>query len=164
MAIKLNTILLITIVVLLFAILISLIIIAARTGNKNYEIHHLDKNQINSNDPKRLINSKSDFFTRSMAHAEDVVAGAIPITGSFTGGGESIIHSFMILNDTEKKKIMQTMNFFQSDPLIYSDIEDEFRRISVQDRLPIWLVILSEAMKRNNLNFSQHSPLRMVTS
>lgn len=175
MLVRLNTILLISITILLFCILIVLIVIASKSGSKlpssspvyiPFPMGNIQ--QPNSSYPSndKSISPQSDFFKRSMTHAEEVIKGNISLNGFLQGNGKEIILLFMLLNDAEKKKLLQTINYFQSDPLIYADTENEFRRVSIQSKLPIWLVILSEAMKKNNLNSPKvsESPLRIISA
>ena len=164
--ISVNTLLLIILVVILIAILIVLIRISYQLrkrqeqSSQNALFDYLKFQHTNTGSSQ--ANVQSNFFKKSMMHAENVIRGIIN-ADDYTKEdkqGSDIIRSFMYLGDDEKNKLLTSLNYYQSDPMIYSESEKEFRKISAQKQIPLWIVILQGAM--NKLQASDPSSVLKV--
>lgn len=95
---------------------------------------------------------QSDFFKRSIAHAENVINGSMSIDEYASGNkpGSDIARAFMYLSGSERQSLVPALNYYQSDPFVYSEAEREFRASNIKTRIPLWLLIIQDSMKKTN--------------
>lgn len=157
--IHINTLLLILLTITLVVIAIVLVRISIQIKDAKTQMHNnvlfdlfrfQQTNGGNANQHQPLV--QSDFFKKSMTHAENVIKGLISADeyAKEDRQGNDIIRKFMYLNDEERKALLNSINYYQSDPIVYSEAEREFRRISQQKMIPLWIAILDDAMNKNN--------------
>lgn len=155
--IHINTLLLIILALFMLVISIVLIRISIQIGNnknaasQNTLFDFLKFQQTNHSSSLGQPIIQSDFFKKSIAHAENVIKGIIGADeyAKEDRQGSDVIRRFMYLTDAEKKSLLTSINYYQSDPMIYSEAEKEFRRISSQRMIPLWVAILDDAMNKN---------------
>lgn len=154
--IHINTILFILCSLALILIAIMAVRISVQIGNakaQNTLFDFLKFQQANTNNSSTGNQPvvQSDFFKKSMAHTENVIKGIISADeyAKEDKQGNEVIRRFMYLNDAEKKTLLSSLNYYQSDPMIYSEAEREFRKISTQKSIPLWIAILEDAMNKN---------------
>lgn len=156
--INIRTLLLVLIAIVLVIILILLFNISAKLSKLNKKAAKEKKATAQFNISREINSPISDFFLRSMDYVEKVVTGQSVIHDEDARNSD-IVHRFRLLNPQERQHVINTINYYQSDPLILSSIEKEFRNISIQEKLPLYLVILKSAMQKNNINSLSNAAL-----
>lgn len=93
---------------------------------------------------------QSDFFKKSILHTENIIKGIIPVDDYLKEekNGSDVVRTFAMFSPSEKNSLLSMLNYYQSDPILYSASEKQFRTISAAENLPLWIIILREAMKK----------------
>lgn len=175
MQIKINitNILLGILALLLSANLIMICVIASRMRKSNskanpfqFPLANNESEKNNQSITNPSVSVQSDFFKRSIIHAENVIRGITKADdyAKESKAGSDIVREFMYLTETEKQSLMTALNYYQSDPLVFSDVEKEFRRISAQTMIPLWIVIIRDAMEKSNVSLKKHESNIKVVS
>jgi hypothetical protein len=87
---------------------------------------------------------QTNFFAKSIDHAEKNLTGKIYLDGYRYGGAMDLTR----IDDNTKKSIIIAMKYMMIDPVGARDVEQKFRLISEQENVPLWFVILHESIKK----------------
>lgn len=144
----------------LILIIILIVIILAYLSLMSYFIISIYKNlhiQNNKTEEKKSeekidINSpfQTDFFNKSAEHAEKVLFGKVDIQEYGEPGyyGNNLMDIISKLNDETKKSIVVAMKYMCIEPVSCRNNEKAFRIAAVNERVPVWFIILREATKK----------------
>lgn len=170
-------------IVLLISILIVLLLVLGFLISINTKLNYVKNNSNpqlipyplqNNNETSKPIqnitspayreNMQSDFFMRSISHAENVAKGNIDATDYITENkqGSYVVHNLKLLNEKERNDLCNCINYYLSDPMLLSDTEKMCRTISVTEHLPLWIAILREAMRKNNIEVNSNNMLKVM--
>ena len=107
-------------------------------NNQNNNQTSLSQSSCNIDSPQ------TEFFKKSMEHAEKVLMGNVYLDGYRYGSGIDLTK----LNDDTKRSIIISMQYMMIEPITSRNIEHEFRLISEQENVPLWFVILHRGIKK----------------
>lgn len=114
-----------------------------RRKNKIQNMNNQNKNTVVQ--PSCELNSpQTQFFKDSVKKAEEVLMGNVYLDGYKYGSPVDLTK----LNAETKNQIVVAMNFMMIDPIASRTMEDKFRLIVEQENVPLWFVILHEAIKK----------------
>lgn len=145
--------------ILIFFLLIILIAYLSFIGYIVYKTHarsigyREDDIDLKKDAPYAIdINSpyQTDFFNKSAEHAERVLFGKIHIQeyGEPQYYGNELIDMTKKLNEETKKSIVIAIKYMCIEPISCRDNEKSYRVIAEQEKVPIWFIILRQAMKK----------------
>lgn len=89
-------------------------------------------------------NAQTDFYNSSVQYAEKVLWNNASLDGYRYGSRVELSK----LNDATKKSISNAMQYLIVEGTSPRYVEQEFRTISEQENVPLWFVILHEAVKK----------------
>lgn len=152
---RLEIILLIILVILLISYVSFLAYVA-------YKIHGSIKS--NTEGSVSTINSKAsvpisidinspyqtDFFNKSAEYSEKVLFGkqVIQEYGEPQYYGNNLLDIIHKLNDETKKRIIIAIKYMCIEPVACRNNERAFRMIAENEHIPLWFIILKEAVKK----------------
>lgn len=87
---------------------------------------------------------QTEFFKQSIDHAEKVLMGKVYLDAYKYGSAVDLTK----LDDDTKKAIVVSMKYMMIDPISSRNIEERFRLIRDQENVPLWFVILHEAINK----------------
>lgn len=122
---------------------------------------HQSKKHINNSSSTSLSNLSSpfqtDFFNKSSDHAEKVLFNRVFIQEYGEPGyyGNKLMDVIYKLNDETKKSIITAIKFMSIEQNMTRSNENKYRMMAVQERVPVWFVILREATKKVVPDFIQ---------
>jgi len=104
------------------------------------------------------VSPQTNFFAKSIDHAEKVLMGKVYLDGYKFGSSIDLTR----LDDATKKSAIIAMKYMMIDPIGARNIESRFRAIAESENVPLWFVILHESIKKlipkdDNLNVTQIS-------
>lgn len=93
---------------------------------------------------------QTDFFKKSSEHATKVLFGKSfdPQYGESNYYGNKLIDVVNKLNDETKQSIIIAIKYFSIEPSQTRFNEQMFRSMSDQEKVPLWFVVLREAVKK----------------
>lgn len=91
-----------------------------------------------------LKSPQTEFFKKSARHAEKILMGNVYLDGYKYGGAVDLTK----LDDNTKRSIMIAMKYMMIDPISSRNIEERFGVIRDQENVPLWFVILHEAINK----------------
>lgn len=90
---------------------------------------------------------QTEFYNKSMQHAENILFGKAfdPQYGEAHYYGNKLMDVIGKLNDDAKKSIVIAMKYFSIEGTQARANEQTFRIMAVQEKVPVWFIILREA-------------------
>lgn len=115
--------------------------------------------------PITCSSSNTDFYKKSVEHAENILFGKIvdPQYGEQNYYGNKLIDTINKINIETKQSAIIAIQYFSIEPTQARANEQLFRAISQQEGVPLWFIILREAMKKAVPEFSQELNTTMQT-
>lgn len=105
-----------------------------------------------------LKSPQTEFFKKSARHAEKILMGNVFLDGYKYGGAVDLTK----LDDNTKRSIIITMKYMMIDPIGSKNIEERFGIIRDQENVPMWFVILHQAINKlipSEDSRSQYQPI-----
>lgn len=115
--------------------------------------------------PITCSSSNTDFYKKSVEHAEKLLFGKIvdPQYGEQNYYGNNLIDTINKLNNETKKSVTIAIQYFSIEPIQARANERLFVMMREQEGVPLWYIILREAVKKAVPEFSQQSNTAMQT-
>lgn len=110
-----------------------------------------------------INSSQTDFYKKSVEHAEKVLFGKAfdPQYGETNFYGNKLIDTINKINNETKQSVIVAIKYFSIEPAQARANEQLFRNMSQQEGVPLWFVILREAVKKAVPEFVQESNTTM---
>ena len=117
----------------------------------------------NNQTPITCSSSNTDFYKKSVEHAESILFGKIvdPQYGEQNYYGNKLIDTINKINNETKQSVIIAIKYFSIEPSQARANEQLFRTMSQQEGVPLWFVILREAVKKAVPEFTQESNTTM---
>lgn len=94
-----------------------------------------------------LPTSQSDFFTKSIQFATDYLKSNSDFDiHSVPESAQKVLNSTKILSEQVKQNIITAMNYFSVDVINANQTENNFRAMSTNEKIPLWIIIMREAI------------------
>lgn len=97
----------------------------------------------------------TDFFINSVALAEKVLQGDNSVKNGEKYSGTPLFDIISTLNDNTKKSVIIAIKSMSIEPVTARNIEKQFRYMAEQEKVPLWFIILREAVKKVVPTFMQ---------
>lgn len=91
-----------------------------------------------------VSSGQTEFFRKSVEHAEKVLMGNVYLDAYKYGSAVDLTK----LDSVTKQSIIVSMKYMMIDPVGSRNIEERFRIIRDQENVPLWFVILHEAINK----------------
>lgn len=93
---------------------------------------------------------QTSFFNKSSEHAGKVLLGKAFIQEYGEPGyyGNKLMDTISKINDETKRSVITAIKFMSIEPQQSRINENKFRIMAVQEKVPVWFVILREATKQ----------------
>ena len=106
--------------------------------------------------------SNTDFYKKSVEHAEKLLFGKIvdPQYGEQNYYGNNLIDTINKLNNETKKSVTIAIQYFSIEPIQARANERLFVMMREQEGVPLWYIVLREAVKKAVPEFVQESTMQ----
>lgn len=93
---------------------------------------------------------QTSFFNKSSEHAGKVLLGKAFIQEYGEPGyyGNKLMDTISKINDETKRSVITAIKFMSIEPQQSRINENKFRIMAVQEKVPVWFIILREATKQ----------------
>ena len=158
-------IIIIAAIVILYIILLTYIItqIVVIKNNQNLLYQSPIQNNVSEtcdiNTSSSCNFSQTEFYKKSVDHAEKVLFGKVfdPQYGESNFYGNRLIDTINKINNETKQSVIIAIKYFSIEPSQARNNEQLFRTMSQQEGVPLWFIILREAVKKAVPEFAQES-------
>lgn len=151
-----------TMYILFFVYLIARYVIKRAPSSVNRDKDLIDKNSIDISDSPY----HTEFFNKSVQHANKILFGKEfdPQYGQANYYGNSLIDIIGKLNNETKESTVIAIKYFSIEPSQARQNEQTFRMIAEREQVPLWYVILREAVKKSAPEFIINNPVKEMNT
>lgn len=143
-------------------LIVLAILILANLGLLAFLLFQINKSKKKEESPKDYIsgcsptNFNTDFFKKSVEHAEKVLYADNSIkNGEQINFGTPLFDMISTLNESTKKSITIAIKSMTIEPINARNLERQFRTSADQEKVPLWFIVLREAVKKVIPSFMQ---------
>lgn len=146
-------------------IMVAYVVPSVRARRRRKEDGSQTTQTANSQTPITFSSSNTDFYKKSVEYAEKILFVKIvdPQYGETNFYGNKLIDTISKINNETKQSAIIAIQYFSIEPSQARVNEQLFRAMSQQEGVPLWFIILREAIKKVVPEFAQESNTTMQT-